>query len=578
MNEALIIEIERIDELPILLAQLKQMQVGGLLDQYFPAHANWQGASLGQLVVVWLCHIISEANHRLNHVRPWVKERPHTLQSGLGVALTELDFTDDRLASVLDRLSQDARWEQFEQALGQHLVRVYDLGAGPVGVDSTAASAYATVSPDGLFQFGHSKDHRPDLPQLKIQLAVLDPLGLPVSSTIVSGERADDGLYIPEIKKVQQTLQRKGLLYVGDCKMAALQTRAYLAKSEDYYLTPLSAVQMPPEKLAELLEPVWSHKQPLTDLYQSVVESEEGEASLIGQGFSLWRNQSALIAGVEHHWSERMLVVRSAKLALAAKQSLHNRLLKAQSELEKLNERKRGKRRFENLAQLQGAVESIIQRFKVAGLVQVNYVQTLKLQTRRRYKERPAQPIESWEGQVVVSLEQAAIERTEREMGWRVYVTNQSEAELSLQAAVLAYRSKYLVERNFGRLKGRGLSLQPMYLAVDSRVKGLVRLLTIGLRVLTLLEFEVRRKLANQNEKVAGLYDGQPKRSTARPTAEKILRAFSGINLSNIVIPGHSYYHVTPLSVLQKRLLELLGFSSELFLSLTLNSYQPLLE
>ncbi len=226
MSEKLTIEIERIDELPLLQAQLKKMQVSELLDQFFPGHGNWQGLSLGQIVTVWLCHIVCEANHRLNHVRPWVKDRPHTLQAGMGVPLSELDFTDDLLASVLDRLSEDASWELFEMAHGQHLVRVYDLGAGPVRLDSTAASGYAKVSPDGLFQFGHSKDHRPDLPQLKIQLAVLDPLGLPMSSTIVSGERADDGLYVPEIKKLQKPCKLKG------CSMSGIvRTLSWLGRA-----------------------------------------------------------------------------------------------------------------------------------------------------------------------------------------------------------------------------------------------------------------------------------------------------------------------------------------------------------
>ena len=66
-----------------------------------------------------------------------------------------------------------------------------------VHVDSTSASAYTTVTEEGLFQFGHSKDHRPDLPQVKVMQAVLDPLGMPLATDVVSGERADDPLYVP---------------------------------------------------------------------------------------------------------------------------------------------------------------------------------------------------------------------------------------------------------------------------------------------------------------------------------------------------------------------------------------------
>jgi transposase len=114
---------------------------------------------------------------------------------------------------VLRRLSHDARWGAFASALHQHTVRVYDLSAERVHVDSTSASAYATVSDGGLFQFGHSQDYRPDLPQIKVMQAVLDPLGMPLATDVVSGERADDPLYRPCIERVQASVGRHGLLY-----------------------------------------------------------------------------------------------------------------------------------------------------------------------------------------------------------------------------------------------------------------------------------------------------------------------------------------------------------------------------
>src|SRR5512147_1855703 len=92
------------------------------------------------------------------------------------------------------RLSDDAAGETFEQSLGEQLLRVYDLRGARVRVDSTTAKGYVEVTEAGLFQFGHSKDHRPDLPPVKINLSTLDPLGLPLSTTVVSGEQADDPL------------------------------------------------------------------------------------------------------------------------------------------------------------------------------------------------------------------------------------------------------------------------------------------------------------------------------------------------------------------------------------------------
>jgi len=73
-------------------------------------------------------------------------------------------------------------------------MRIYDL---PVQqrLDATTMSGYHLVDEE-VFQFGHSKDD-PSLPQLKTMLANLDPLGMPIATKVVSGETADDGLYIP---------------------------------------------------------------------------------------------------------------------------------------------------------------------------------------------------------------------------------------------------------------------------------------------------------------------------------------------------------------------------------------------
>ena len=62
---------------------------------------------------------------------------------------------------------------------------------------------------------------------------------MPLATDVLSGERADDGLYIPIMERIEPAYQTTGLLFVGDCKMSALETRAYLTRHQDYYLSPL---------------------------------------------------------------------------------------------------------------------------------------------------------------------------------------------------------------------------------------------------------------------------------------------------------------------------------------------------
>src|SRR5467141_1392513 len=243
MNTKITATHEQVDDIPAILAQLKKMRVAPLLDKHFPTNGNWQGLSLGWVTVVWLTYILSEGDHRLSHVEPWVTAHQRTLRRCVGRLLRPRDFNDDRLATVLDYLGIEEHWVAFERELNEGVIRVYDLRPHTARVASTTASAF--VSPDGLFQLGHSKDHRPDLPQLKISMAVLDPLGLPLTTTIVAGNTADDPLYLPEIAKVRKIAQITGLTYIGDCKMAAIGTRADLVAQGDHYLCPLSAKQVP---------------------------------------------------------------------------------------------------------------------------------------------------------------------------------------------------------------------------------------------------------------------------------------------------------------------------------------------
>lgn len=572
MNETLTVTNERVDDLPLLLAQLERMRVQPLLDAHFPTHGHWQGLSLGAVAGVWLTHILSEADHRLNHVQAWADKRRETLSRCVGQPVRALDFSDDRLGEVLSALSEDASWQAFEGALTRHLLRVYDLSPQAVRLDSTTASGYGSVTPEGLFQFGHSKDQRPDLPQVKVMLSTLDPLGLPLATEVVSGERADDPLYRPAVRRVRESLGRRGLLYVGDCKMAALETRAFVHAGGDFYLCPLPQTQVPPEVLETYLTPVFAEEQPLTPLYR---EGQDDPQEVMAEGYERREPLTTVVEGETLTWPERRLVVRSLQQAQAAERALRARLAKAQAALAALTPSRRGKKRFKEGEPLRQAAEAILERYQVGGLLRVSVQESVQQRPVRGYRGQPARLQEKRELRLTVEGDEAALQAAIRRLGWRVYATNQPAEQLSLTQAVRAYRGEYLIERGFGRLKGKPLSLSPMYLQRDDHATGLIRLLSIGLRVLTLLEFGVRRPLAAEGGKLSGLYAGNPKRATAQPTAERLLEAFQEITLTVMEEPQQIHRHLPPLSELQRRILALLEFPMDIYTRLCAHSSKP---
>jgi transposase len=526
--------------------------------------------TFGEVACVWIAFITSQGDHRLCQLQPWAQDNLHTLQACLGKTVRPLDFQDDRLADMLDHLALDDAWQDCEVDLNQHTVRVYHLDTDLFRVDTTTANSYVdVVSEFGYFQFGHSKD-RDDQPQIKVAIATLDPLGMPVTTLVVPGNCADDPLYVPEIHKVQQAFGQGGKTFVCDCKAAALGTRAYLASTNDYYLCPLPETQVSAAKRRDLLQPVWAGQQPL----QAVVRpAEDGQTpELIAEGFSLEVALQAEVAGQQVSWTERRWLVRSLAYAAGQHKQLDRRLQTAQEQLVQLNERKQGKQRL-TAQQLQATAEAIVTKQRVQGMLNPQVRTSTHQQKVRGYGDRPPRVLQEQEHQLEVSRCDEMIEQAKREMGWRVYGTNQ--LSLSLAGVVWGYRGQNRLENNWSRLKGKPLGLTPMYLQYENRIVGLVLLLSLALRLLSVLEWTVRKKLQETKETLKGLYAGQPGRQAKQPSAELLLKAFKGTSLAIVQTADQWTAHITPLTGLQKKLLELWGLPPDLYLCLTLHFPEP---
>lgn len=96
-------------------------------------------------------------------------------------------------------------------------------------------------------------------------------------------------------------------------------------------------------------------------------------------------------------------------------------------------------------------------------------------------------------------------------------------------------------------------------------MQGLLHLLSLGLRVLTLIEFVVRRRLQQNQQQLSGLYPDKPKFVTVRPSAEYLLKAFCNLTLTVFEVDDQVYGHVSPLNELQQHILFLLGLPTTIY-------------
>jgi transposase len=558
--EPRLLRVETVADLPVLWATLQRLDLPRLLDRHFPAPRLWRGPlTPGEVLSLWLLFVVSQGDHCLNHVEPWVAQHQGVLSALLGKPVQPSDAHDDRLADLLDHLGHGQTFAALERDLNQHTLRVYDLPSDTVRIDATTANAYADVlSAQGLLQFGHSKDD-PDRPQFKIAAAVLDPLGMPLATAVVPGNRTDDPLYVPAIQAVRQALGTGGRTYIGDCKMAALGTRAFVAAGDDGYLCPLSEAQLSRDRRV-LLQPVCDGTQALQVVSRPAADGQAEER--VAEGFCVDVPLNATVDGKEVRWTERRWLVRSLAYAQAQQATLERRLTAATTALQALVQRKQGKKRRWH-AELLQAAEAIVTEQGVAGLLHYRIQAVATTRPVRAYRGQPARADSDVSFVIDVQRDEQALARRQQEMGWQVYAAN--AVTLTLAQVVWAYRGQYRIEDDWARLKGRSLGLTPVYLQDEQRIQGLVYLLSVALRLLTLLEWVVRERLQQEGTKLQQLYAGQPGRGTARPSAELLLRALQTISVSVVEVQGRIHGLLTPLTKVQQRLLELWDLPPDLY-------------
>jgi transposase len=543
-----------------------------VLDNHIPARWTQRDLSWGWTTLIWLAYILSEGDHRKVAMRDFVIGMKQTFSELTGQTIDELDFTDDRLTVLLGYLRNETYWKGIEQELSENTIEVFDLEKDTIRCDATTVSGYHEAVEGGVFQYGNSKDD-PNRPQIKIMTGSLDPLGMPIATDVVPGNRADDTLYSPIIARMNRTLQKTGLLYVGDCKLGSLENRLDIRVLQGHYLCPLPNTGETAKNL-----PGWIDQGVALDerdeLTVFVVENAKGEEEVKAKGYEIVRKHAAVKGGKEIRWEERVLISKSPTHANMQENGLERRISNAQEKILALTPaRGRGRRQITEEADLVEAVEGILEKHKVKGLVTYEYIKEVEREEKyigrgRGSRNREKRVLERIRYVITkVDRDGERVNAEVKRFGWKVFVTDVPAQTLSFVDAMKCYRKEYRVERIFHRLKSR-LDISPPFVKRDDQVIGLSNLLTLGVRVLTLIEYVVRRSLARKNERLVGLHTENPKKATDTPTSERILKAFSEINLTIINTGRDIIRHMSPLSQLQNDILSRLGLDSSIYNSL----------
>jgi hypothetical protein len=354
------------------------------------------------------------------------------------------EITDDQLYRAMDFLLGCA--ERVQESVFFSVASLLNLEVDVVFFDTT--STYFEVDVDdptddedqdgnggerGLRRFGHSKDHRPDLPQVVIGLAVTRE-GIPVRCWVWPGN-TNDQTVVEEVKSDLTGWRLGRAIYVVDSGFSGQDNLRHLRSAGGHYIAGMKLRSGMSETEQALSRP---------GRYRTVSDNLRVKEVRVGDGDA----------------SQRFIVCHNPAEAERDQHRRDQRIQRIEAELARLKaQRDRAKTKADRDAHQRG--ECALRDHKTLA----RYLRQTKT------------------GRLVLDRDKIAAE--ERLDG--KYLLTTSDPSLSAEDVALGYKQLLEAERSFRDLKGT-LLLRPVFHRKDDRIRAHVLICFLALVIIRVAE------------------------------------------------------------------------------------------
>ncbi|MCP5086788.1 MAG: IS1634 family transposase [Rhodobacteraceae bacterium] len=155
---------------------------------------------------------------------------------------------------------------------------------------------------------------------------------------------------------------------------------------------------------------------------------------------------------------------------------------------------------------------------------------------------------------------QKASAAAQQRHGVMLLCSNVPAERLTEEAAMVKYKEQVNVEQTIDFIKSP-VQIRPMWLHLPQRLAGLTLLIMIAVLLAGLIEYQVRRHIAQTGALLTGLMP--EKRDNPFPTAKKLLQAFQDYALVVVAYPdGHEEVHAPKLRPVQQQIWNIMQITS----------------
>src|SRR5215211_385583 len=480
--------------LPLVVPVLERLDVARIVDRACPMRGRAQ-LTHGEVIAALVANRLT-APAPLYDVAGWANAYGTHQWLGTPGAL----LNDDRLGRALDALAP--RLDEVASAVALAAIGVFGADAARLHWDFTSVAfcgAYTDQDADApRVGFGHSSDRQAHRRQLKMAHATT-ATGIPLFGRVVDGSRHEGAETGTLLETLRSLAAPRKLLLVAD---SALVTKVNLAAAGAAGIRFVSRLPRSFDYEADALavgDEAWrplrycsERSKRLPPAKRPTFRGAEGTIDVVGPD------------RVAREF--RVLYVYGSEEAGAARASRAKLLARAEDNLDRI---------ARGLAARPHQDPERVER-RVAGAVAKGRVGNW-LRTDLRSDRDGNLTLRWWR-------DTAAHADAERRDGLYALVTNMGAAQCSADRLLALYKDQALSERAHRFLKGP-LAVRPVFLKSNRRVAALVGVCSIALLVYGLIETELRDAIA-PTRTIPGLL---PEGRAARPTAENIFRAFTGL-------------------------------------------------
>lgn len=509
MNPETRYETQRMDHLGIVAGICQEIGLIEEIDrQVGPSE---QKVSCGQGTQAMVLNALGFSSRALYLMPEYLHNKPVDVLIGHG--LVAEDFNDDSLGRSLDVLYARGVTEVFAQVATRAL-RIYGIEHRFVHVDSSSFhlhGQYAVEEPDKAaitITEGYSRDHRPDLKQVVVQLITSQKSSLPVWLEVLSGNSSDKESFPLSVEAYNKQL--------GEC-----ETPYYVMDSAGYAA----------DNLKILKGILWLMRvpEPLAEAKRLVRESEKEEMQRLAEGY--WGKEVAVTYG---ETEQRWLVVFS--------QAAYERELQTLTKNQE-KERQTAEKRWHKLGgqtfNCQEDAEAAAKQFNQGWKFHQASAETVPI-TQYARRGRPAAEDEP---EIVgyglkgsISADPARVDAAKRNLGKFIIATNELDSqELPAIQMLENYTDQGVsVERGFRFLKDPLFFADSLFLKKPERIMALIMIMGLALLIYALAERQLRLALEINKEKIPD----QKGKLTSTPTIRWVFQTFEGIDILSVWVNG----------------------------------------